>query len=383
MRLSVRICGAAVLAAAAVLLLLLPGRAGGLGPSGAEPICPQDYDYAGIQDERPHAGIRATVRMLRIPRVAAGHVAGWLGVGGPGKGPNGTDEWLQIGFDGFQTEELQIYYEVTLPNKPPTYHTVKASLSLNEQHLLSVLEVGGESGHWRVWLDNKAVSPVITLTGSHGHFSPQALGETWNGGTRKCNRYAYGFNAVRVAQTPGGSWMTAKTGYRWENGLNRLIPIAPSSFVARSILGRGATTAVDRPPLLGALASTLAGRPLVASCVRQGVPVRERPAGTLRLSRNVCGTLVGYAVAHPWAPRADGAVGLEVAATALGFLRGVARAAGVGASRVDCRAVERFYRALRVLGATPDQALALRGALLRRRSSVRPRLSFDLSCRFR
>ena len=40
----------------------------------------------------------ATVTMTTGPRVAGGHVAAWVGVGGVGLGPNGTDQWLQVGF---------------------------------------------------------------------------------------------------------------------------------------------------------------------------------------------------------------------------------------------------------------------------------------------
>jgi hypothetical protein len=133
------------------------------------------------------------------------------------------------------------------------------------------------------------------------------------------------------------------------------------------------TTAIDQPPLLGKLTSALLGRPVTARCAAQQEPAREQPAGVMRLSKSVCQVLVGYAVAEPWAPKANTAAGLEVAENALGYLRGISRA-GL-APRVDCRAVGFLYRTLRGLGATQGQAVALRNMLLRARSRVSPPLS--------
>jgi hypothetical protein len=373
-----RLCGCAVLAAAALPTVLPKGADGRRSAVG----CESGYAYAGLQVAKVRSGIRATVSTVKAPGVEAGQVAGWMGVGGPGLGPNGSDVWLQMGYVAFRTGQAQIYYETAFPGSPPAYHTVKATLSPNERHLVSILEVGSRHGSWRAWLDNKAVSPPIPLPRSHGRFIPQAIGETWNAGTSLCNRYGYGFDDVRVSAAPGGSWTSAgKAGYRWQDAQNQLDKISSDSFHARSASVYVAT-APNEPPLLGALASQLAGRPLTARCVRQGRPIREQPEGRLLLSRHVCETLVGYAVAQPWAPRATTAVGLAVAITAIGYLRGVARAARVDAGSVDCRAVGQFYRALRTLGATPEQALALRLALLRARAKIDPDLHFAAGCPF-
>src|SRR5512132_3277554 len=47
------------------------------------------YAYAGNQASYRGHGVRATITMTREPSVEAGHVAGWVGVGGPGQGENG------------------------------------------------------------------------------------------------------------------------------------------------------------------------------------------------------------------------------------------------------------------------------------------------------
>jgi len=375
------ICGACVLATATVALAS-SRPANSFRAVSAAAACSVTYDYAGAQDVRPRSGIRARVRAVTEPRVAAGHVAGWLGVGGPGRGPNGTTEWLQVGYSAMFDWPQQIYYEVTLPDRATRYHTIKASLVPGETHVIAVVEVRGRRGSWQVLLDGKPVSPVIALPGSHRRFAPQALAETWNAGTKQCNHYSYSFREIRVALVPGGSWSLPKAGYVWRNRQNQAVRTSRDSFVARSVSAR-AVFARDVPPLLGPFATRLAGRRLTAECATQVEPVRERPAGHLRLSRAICEILLGYAVAQPNVPRANTLPGFEVATTALGFLRGIARAARVADTQVDCRAVSWFVRALHLLGATPAQARALRVVLLRHRDLLKQPLSLHPGCRFR
>jgi hypothetical protein len=371
-----------VIAAATTVFLALAGSTEGHA-SRASGSCKTEYDYAGVQDAAVRSGIRAKLSTIKKPQVKRGHVGGWVGVGGPGLGPNKTDEWMQIGYSAFDTGEAQVYYEVALPDKPPKYHTVVEKLSPSATNRLSVLEVGGKNGSWRAWLNDEAVSPVTSLPQSHGKFVPQAIGETWNGGSTKCNVWGYGFGDVQVSAAPGGSWKTGKAGYKWENAQQTLDKTSSDSFDARSVAAATATPA-DRPPLLGDVASKLLGRPVDARCVKQGTPAREHPAGTLLLSRTVCELLLGYAVAQPYAPKPGSAPGLVVAETVLGYLRGVARASGAAAAQVDCAAVARFFvRTMRRLGATSGEAVALRGALLRARAHLSPPLSLAPGCPIR
>jgi hypothetical protein len=337
----------------------------GKGEAGAVGGCQAAYDYAGAQDFAPHAGLRATLRNMVAPLVRAGHVAGWLGVGGPGRGPNGTTEWLQIGYASMQGMPQQIYYEVTLPDKPSTYHAVEQSVGVGEQHRVTVLEVARQPGSWRVWLDGKPASPAIRLPGSHRRFEPQALAETWNAGSGQCNRYGYSFRNIQAARAPGGPWGRTKAGYVWRDQTDQVFKTSPDSFLARSAQAHATSPPLNEPPLLGAIASHLAGRLLAARCQPQHVPVIEQPSGTLRLSTAVCAILDGYALANPWVPQADQPAGLTIAETALAFLRGVARAAGTQPSRIDCRALTYLHPAFRTLGATTAQALAFRHVLLR------------------
>jgi hypothetical protein len=364
-----------VVAGVAAVGLLATAFAGGTPPD-LPHGCKVNYDYAGEQQGSASSGIKVALTNARTPVVGTGHVAGWVGVGGPGLGPNNTDEWVQVGYAGFTGGNTQLYYEVAQPNVAPKYHQVMASVSPNAKNLMAVSEVKSDS--WQVSVNGKPVSPVIALPASHGKFSPQAIGETWNSGTTICNAYAYGFDNVQVSPKPGGTWALGKAGYHWQNKQQQLITTAADSFLTRSAVGgattpsratAGATAAtavapVDwEPPLIGDIASSMLGHKLTTRCVPQSQPVTAQPA-TLLVSNRICEILIGYAVAEPRVPPAYSPAGLEVARAALDFLRGIAKASGTTFPQVDCGALTRFYAALRPLGATSAQAVALRKFLL-------------------
>ena len=74
------------------------------------------YSYAGIGAPTRGYGISALISPLDAFDVLNGHVAGWVGVGGPGEGPNGSNEWIQVGYAGFPSiTGSDIYYEVAQP----------------------------------------------------------------------------------------------------------------------------------------------------------------------------------------------------------------------------------------------------------------------------
>jgi hypothetical protein len=351
---------------------LLAARLAVGGVSDLPTGCKTNYDYAGEQQGSPSSGIKVSLTNMRTPDVnEQGHVAGWVGVGGPGLGPHGTDEWVQVGYAGFAGGNTQIYYEVTQPNLPPQYHQVDANVSLSAKNVMAVSEM--KPNAWQVSVNGEPVSPLVSLPGSHGKFTPQAIGETWNGGTTICNSYAYAFRNVQVAPQPGASWATGKTGYRWQNKQQLLLTIAANSFVTRSAVGStpsrstsGVTAAAPadwEPPLIGGIASSMLGQKVTTRCVPQSRPVTAQP-GTILVSSKICSILVGWAVAEPRVPAPYSTAGLQVAVAALDFLRGIARASGTVFPNVDCGALTRFYQALRPLGATSAQSAALRKYLL-------------------
>jgi hypothetical protein len=173
------------------------------------------YSYAGLGAPSRAFGISATITPLDAFSVLNGHVAGWVGVGGPGLGPNGTNEWLQIGLSGFPTVSgSDIYYEVALPGRFPTYHQVDANLPFGKPVKVTVLEMHNRANWWRVWVNHHAASQPIHLPASHNRWSPIATAESWDGGTGgACNAFLYRFRQVSVAHVAGGGWHPLTGGF--------------------------------------------------------------------------------------------------------------------------------------------------------------------------
>src|SRR6266487_5888955 len=208
-----------LLLTAAVATVALGGaaRAIACGNSGG-------YSYAGIGAPTHAYGVSALISPLDAFNVLNGHVAGWVGVGGPGEGPNGTDEWLQIGMSGFPgVFGSDIYYEVALPGRYPTYHQVAANLPFGTVAKVTVLEIHDRPDWWRVWLNHRPVSAPIRLPGSHDAWSPIATAESWDGGTGgACNTFLYRFRQVSIAHAPGGGWHQLTGGYPIQSATTRI-----------------------------------------------------------------------------------------------------------------------------------------------------------------
>ena len=166
------------------------------------------YSYAGLGAPIPADGISAAISPLDAFDILNGHVAGWVGVGGPGEGPGGSNEWLQIGYSGYPgITGSDIYYEVALPGRYPKYHQVAAALPVGSVSRVAVLEMRNRQDWWRVWLNHKPVSPPIHLAESHDSWSPIATAESWDGGTGgACNTFLYRFRHVAIANAAGGGW---------------------------------------------------------------------------------------------------------------------------------------------------------------------------------
>jgi hypothetical protein len=182
------------------------------------------YSYAGFASPSHAYGIGATVTPLAGFSVLSGHVAGWVGVGGPGQGVNGTDEWLQVGFSGFPAlTGNDLYYELQLPGRAPTYHQLAANLPMGKAARIAVLEMHKRPNVWRVWLNGPAASGPNYLAGSHGRWSPIATAESWDGGTAgACNGFLYRFHRVSIAHVPGGGWQQLTGGYQISSSTTRI-----------------------------------------------------------------------------------------------------------------------------------------------------------------
>jgi hypothetical protein len=219
------------------LLLVLAVAAVSLGGAASAFACggQSGYSYAGLGAPNRAFGVSAVVTPLDAFAVLNGHVAGWVGVGGPGEGPGGSNEWLQIGLSGFPgVTGSDVYYEVALPHRYPTYHQVATAVPAGKAVKVTVLEMRHRPNFWRVWLNHKAVSRPIYLPQSHRRWTPIATAESWDGGTGgTCNTFLYRFRQVAVAQSMGGGWHLLKSAYQISSSVTRVQhPRGTATFLA-------------------------------------------------------------------------------------------------------------------------------------------------------
>jgi hypothetical protein len=173
------------------------------------------YSYAGLAAPAHAFGIGASITPLASFSISTGHVAGWVGVGGPHQGPAGTDEWLQVGYNAIGgIGGPNLYFEVTRAGNT-TYHQVAANVPGGHATRVAVLEMHKRPNWWRVWVDGSPASAPINLPGSHGRWAPMATAESWDGGTSgTCNQFLYRFHRIAVAHAPGGAWAPLAHGHR-------------------------------------------------------------------------------------------------------------------------------------------------------------------------
>jgi len=177
-------------------------RAGSAAPRS----CWSGYSYAGVQSPASAYGVSGTLKLLGAPDVRSGHVAAWLGVGGAGLGPGGSDVWLQAGIARDEGGADRLYYEVKRPGDATATYVQLGAVRSGETHKIAVLERRSQRNAWRVWVDDAVASPTFTLPGSHGTFQPVATAESWDGGHAVCNGYSFDFGDLAVASEPGGGW---------------------------------------------------------------------------------------------------------------------------------------------------------------------------------
>lgn len=241
MRMPALVTAVAAVVTALLAAVLAPGSAGanasacGSGTNGSP-----GYAYAGHQASVVGHGVRALVSPTVTPTIAAGHVAGWIGVGGPGQGPNGETMWLQTGIAGVPGMGMVVYAEITRPGQRPRFVPLVESVQPEQTFRLAVLEMAKRPDHWRVWLNGRPVTQPIHLPGSTSRWRPIATAESYNGGTGSCNELGFRFERVGVAQSRGGSWRMFSPGYTF---LDR-------GYVVRTLRGDSSgqrTLSADQP----------------------------------------------------------------------------------------------------------------------------------------
>jgi hypothetical protein len=189
------------------------------------------YTYAGHQATYAGHGVRATITPTTLPNVAAGHVAGWVGVGGPGQGADGEDAWIQVGIASMHGLEPLVYGEITRGGRQPQFILLEQGVDVGESRRVAVLEMSRRPGWWRIWVNGKAVTKPVHLPGSSGRWAPIATAESWNGGQAACNSFSYRFERVSVSYGGGGSWRPFVSGHQFldqGHGL-RSLAVAPAA----------------------------------------------------------------------------------------------------------------------------------------------------------
>ncbi|MGH3135412.1 MAG: hypothetical protein ACRDPV_02810 [Gaiellaceae bacterium] len=184
------------------------------------------YAYAGHQATYRGHGVRATITPVRAPSVGAGHVAGWVGVGGPGQGANGQDAWIQAGIASMPGMDPFIYGEVTREGRDPEFILIEQGVPVGRSHRIAVLEMSGRAGWWRIWVDDQPATEPVRLRQSSGRWAPIATAESWNGGEAACNAFSFRFERVSVSYGGGGSWRPFVTGHQFLDGGYKLRDLA-------------------------------------------------------------------------------------------------------------------------------------------------------------
>src|SRR2546429_6037261 len=144
----VRFLAALACALAAGSMTASPGvSGGGCGPHG--------YSYAGLARASSGYGVAASLSAVGQPLVQRGHVAAWVGVGGPGQGPNGTDEWLQAGLNPAVGPTSKLYYEIARPRLSVHHVELAANVPAGSPPSVAVLRKSRERGGLRGLLDGR------------------------------------------------------------------------------------------------------------------------------------------------------------------------------------------------------------------------------------
>jgi hypothetical protein len=192
--------------------------------------CPRGYSYAGLYSQSPAPGIAATVSMLNQPTVigATSHVAGWVGVGGPGLGPHGEDEWLQVGLVTFgDSSGGRLYYELAQPGQAPRYTELASGIQPWQKVRVAVVELPFAPDTWIVASPVGIAGPFY-LPGSHRTWEPIATAENYAENTQ-CGRYAYRFGRVQLAGNDG-SWRPLRRASKLQDPGWRLRRHGPATF---------------------------------------------------------------------------------------------------------------------------------------------------------
>ena len=215
------------LARAAGALCVALGFAAFASPAFA---CARGYSYAGLYASRPTSGIAASLTMLNSPVVDSGHVAAWVGIGGPGLGPNGSADWLQVGLASFDSSGGRLYYELAIPGREPRYVELGSRIQPGQTVRVALVELPFAPGMWIVVTPAGLAGPFF-LPRSHAEWAPVATAESWVGGNSRCNRSSYRFGHLELGSS-GGRWHKLRHASKLQDPGWRLHRFSAATFSA-------------------------------------------------------------------------------------------------------------------------------------------------------
>jgi hypothetical protein len=220
---------------AAVCASLAPVAAGAAPASSrAAKSCWSGYSYNGVQSPTRAYGISANLTLASRSVVDVGHVAAWVGVGGAGMGPGGTDEWIQAGIAHDAGGQDVLYYEYKRPGDAKATYTALQVANPGQSHSFVVYERAAQRDSWSVIVDGVKISPPVSLPGSHGLFQPVATAENWDGGVAgACNQYGFAFANLAVRSDYKGTWQAFDLSRVLRDPAYQLA-LRPSGFTASS-----------------------------------------------------------------------------------------------------------------------------------------------------
>jgi hypothetical protein len=190
----------------------------------------QGYTYAGLARNDGAHGVSATLTAVSAPRVAGGHVAAWVGVGGRGAGPSGTNAWLQAGLAAYPRTGSRLYYELMLPGGR-RYVELERGVRPGTRFTVSVLEVA--PGTWQVAVDGRAASPAFALPLSSSGLPAIVTAESWATARQACNRYSFGFAGATYLGSDA-SWHSFARPQIIVSSSTRITRRSPTGFIATS-----------------------------------------------------------------------------------------------------------------------------------------------------
>jgi hypothetical protein len=197
----VTVAGAALLAVASLIVspswvLASPSKA-------TLPACTRGYSYAGFATREGVHGVAASITATKLPTVASGHAAAWIGVGGVHEGLDGANEWLQAGIAAFPKTGLRLYVEEVFSGFPRRFVDVGPA-SRGHSYRVQVVEEAPDL--WLASIGGRVVGGPAYLPTGGGSWRAVTTTESWAAGRSTCNRYSYRFERLSVLS--GVSWQT-------------------------------------------------------------------------------------------------------------------------------------------------------------------------------